>query len=560
MIGLTGRNHALGEVGHSLSNTILLLGISHIVLFVDPPQIHPMGYCCPQPYFRLNVPRFANQVGRLENIHVLKATSTNRTTILKKQHQDTMSTATSTKRTWYRTTFFNISVVSLCAFIAPGLWAAMNGLGGAGAADPHYVNAANSVIFCLQVLVCLIGSAMIAKIGLKWALVLGMVGFPIYASSVYCNIRYNNTWYIMLACVIDGMSSGIFWLTEGAIVLAYPEKHRRGKYLAFWLGSRIVGQMIGGSVTLGVNAGNREKGHISVKIYFIFISIQALGPFVAALLSSPDKVQRSDRSPVSLDLPRSLKTELNIMCKLLCRKEILLLLPMIIQSAFSEAFFSTYNATYFTVRSRALASLVASTCVIIANFMLGFFPDWKRPTVNTRAIVAFVLIYAFELSFYIYAMVVTKEYERRDTPPVLDWADDGFGRGVCVYILMLVGFNLMYEYLYWLIGTVNRSGGDIVRLSAVVRGVESAGQAISYGINSIDQARFPLSGAVAVNLSFFAACIIPSAFAVFRVGIINGVKVYRSQQGENVHVNGGSIEGRVSNSSSHDIQDTHMVK
>ncbi|KAE8344396.1 hypothetical protein BDV24DRAFT_148965 [Aspergillus arachidicola] len=464
-----------------------------------------------------------------------------------------MSTATYTKRTWYRTTFFNISVVSLCAFIAPGLWAAMNGLGGAGTADPHYVNAANAVIFCLQVLVCIFGSAMIATIGLKWALVVGMVGFPIYASSVYCNIRYNNTWYIMLACVIDGISSGVFWLTEGAIILAYPEKHRRGKYLAFWLGSRIVGQMIGGSVTLGVNAGNREKGHISVKTYFIFISIQALGPFVAALLSSPDRVQRSDKSPVSLDLPRSLKAELNIMWKLLCRKEILLLLPMIFQSVFSEAFFSTYNATYFTVRSRALASLVASTCVIIANFMLGFFLDWKRPTLNTRAIVAFVLIYAFELSLYIYAMIATKEYERRDTPPVLDWADDGFGRGVCVYILMLVGFNLMYDYLYWLIGTVNRSGGDIVRLSAVVRGVESAGQAISYGINSIDQTRFPLSGAVAVNLSFFAACIIPSALVVFKVGIINGVKVYRIQQDEDVHVDGGRVEGRGSDSSCHDI-------
>ncbi|KAE8422533.1 major facilitator superfamily domain-containing protein [Aspergillus pseudocaelatus] len=471
-----------------------------------------------------------------------------------------MNTSTYTTRTWYRTTFFNISVVSLCAFIAPGLWAAMNGLGGAGAADPHYVNAANAVIFCLQVLVCIFGSAMIAKIGLKWALVLGMVGFPIYASSIYCNIRYNNTWYIMLACVIDGISSGIFWLTEGAIVLSYPEKHRRGKFLAYWLASRIVGQMIGGSVTLGVNAGNREQGHISVKTYFIFISIQALGPFVAALLSSPDKVQRSDQSPVLLDLPRSLRVELNIMWKLVCRKEILLLLPMIFQSVFSEAFFSTYNATYFTVRSRALASLVASTCVIIANFVLGFFLDWRRPTLNTRAIAAFVLIYAFELSLYIYAMIVTKEYERRDTPPVLDWADDGFGRGVCVYILMLVGFNLMYDYLYWLIGTVNRSGGDIVRLSSVVRGVESAGQAISYGINSIDQTRFPLSGAVAVNLSFFALCIIPSAFVVFKVGIINGIKVYRIQQDENVQDDDVRAVARGSDNSSHDIRDALMAK
>ncbi|GAD98575.1 hypothetical protein AOR_1_578194 [Paecilomyces variotii No. 5] len=436
------------------------------------------------------------------------------------------------KRTWYRTTIFNVSIVAICAFIAPGLWAAMNGLGGAGSADPYYVNAANSVIFCLQLLVCIFGSALIAKIGLKWAFVFGMIGFPIYASSVYCNIKYNNTWYIMLACVIDGVSSGIFWLTEGAIVLAYPEKHKRGKYLAFWLASRIVGQMVGGAVTLGVNAGNRHKGHISVQTYLIFISIQALGPFVAALLSSPEKVQRSDQSKVIVNLPRNLKTELVAMWKLLCRKEIILLLPMIFQSVFSEAFFSTYNATYFTVRSRALASLVASSCVIVANFMLGFFLDWRKPTLNARAITAFVLIYSFELSLYIYAMVVTKDYEGRAIRPVFDWTDDGFGQGVCVYILMLVGFNLMYDYLYWLIGTVNRDGGDIIRLSAVIRGVESAGQAISYGINSINQTRFPLSGAVAVNLSFFAACIIPSAFVIFKVGIVDGVKVHDIVQDE----------------------------
>ena len=28
----------------------------------------------------------------------------------------------------------------------------------------------------------------------------------------------------MVACVFLGISSGIFWMTEGAIILAYPEK------------------------------------------------------------------------------------------------------------------------------------------------------------------------------------------------------------------------------------------------------------------------------------------------------------------------------------------------
>lgn len=176
--------------------------------------------------------------------------------------------------------------------------------------------------------------------------------------------------------------------------------------------------MIGGSVPPGVNAGNKEKGHVSVQTYLVFIAIQALGPFVAALLSPPHKVERSDHFKVVVNLPTGLKTELGAMWYLLCRKEILLLLPMILQSVLSEASLSPYNATYFTMRSRALASLVASTCVIVANFALGVF---------------------------------------------LDWADNGFSRSVCVYSLMLVGLNLMYDYLYWLIATVNRNRGDIIR-------------------------------------------------------------------------------------------------
>lgn len=430
------------------------------------------------------------------------------------------------KRIWYHTTIFNVSIVAACAFIAPGLWAAMNGLGGAGAADPYYVNAANSVIFCLQFVICIFGSSLIAKIGLPYAFAFGMTGFPVYAASVYCNIKYGNKWFLMVACVFDGITSGMFWLCEGAIVLAYPEKHRRGRYLAYWLASRIVGQMVGGAVTLGVNSSKGERGHISVQTYLVFISIQSLGPFIAATLSKPEKVQRSDNTRVAIAIPKNLKTELRVMWKLICRKEILLLIPMMFQSVFSEAFFSTYNATYFTVRARALASLVASTCVIFSNFGLGFFLDWRKPTLNTRAVGAFVFIYAFEMSLYIYAMVVTKDFESRDQPPTLDWDDPEFGRGVCVYILMLVGFNLMYDYLYWLVGTINRDGADLIRLSAVIRGVESAGQAISYGINSIEQSSFKLSGAVGVNLSFFAACIIPSAFVIFKTGIINGEKVH----------------------------------
>lgn len=126
------------------------------------------------------------------------------------------------------------------------------------------VNTANSVIFVLQFLVCIFGSWIIARASLKWTFVSGMTCFPVYASALYCHVKFGNKWYLMLACVLDGVFSGLFWLTEGAIVLAYPEKNKRGKYLAYWLASRIIGQAIGGSVALAVNVDGDEKGHISV--------------------------------------------------------------------------------------------------------------------------------------------------------------------------------------------------------------------------------------------------------------------------------------------------------
>lgn len=436
------------------------------------------------------------------------------------------------RRKWYRTTFFNVTIIAACAFIAPGLWAAINGLGAGGGEKPEYVNAANSVVFVLQVVICIFGSSIIARVGLYWAFISGMIGFPIYAAALYCHIKYGNDWFLMVASVIEGVFSGIFWLTEGALILSYPEKHRRGRYLAYWLASRIIGQMIGGAISLGFNASQSQRGHISVNTYLIFISIQALGPFVASALSPPEKVQRADHTYVKVDLPQKLGTELRAMGSLICRKEVLLLTPMIFQSAFPEAFISTYNATYFTVRSRALASLVASTCVIVTNFLLGSFLDWRKLTINSRAIIAFCLIYSFMASLYVYAMIVNKGFERRNERPTYDWLSDGFGRAVCIYIFMLVGLNLMVDYLYWLVGTVNRNGGEIVRLSAIIRGLESAGQAISYGINSLDQDQFSLSGAVTVNLSLFAACLIPSALVIWGVGIVDGKKVHAIVQDE----------------------------
>ena len=54
------------------------------------------------------------------------------------------------KRRWYRTPFFNLTILGLCNFAAPGIWGAMNSLGAGGAARKELVPPI--VLHCLQII------------------------------------------------------------------------------------------------------------------------------------------------------------------------------------------------------------------------------------------------------------------------------------------------------------------------------------------------------------------------------------------------------------------------
>ena len=51
---------------------------------------------------------------------------------------------------WYRSTFYNAVILGICNFCAPGIWGAMNALGGGGEESPWLVDAANALTFCVS--------------------------------------------------------------------------------------------------------------------------------------------------------------------------------------------------------------------------------------------------------------------------------------------------------------------------------------------------------------------------------------------------------------------------
>lgn len=131
-------------------------------------------------------------------------------------------------RIWYRTTLFNAFVIGGVGFIAPGLWNALNSLGAGGGQSPYLVNAANALVFGLMGFLCLFGGPIANTIELKWTLFLGAIGYPVYSAGLYCNNRYGNVWLVLVGATTCGISAGLFWASEGAVALGYPEPGKRG--------------------------------------------------------------------------------------------------------------------------------------------------------------------------------------------------------------------------------------------------------------------------------------------------------------------------------------------
>jgi hypothetical protein len=322
----------------------------------------------------------------------------------------------------------------------------MNSLGAGGEEKPYLINGANALTFCLMVVSCFFSPVLVRAIGIKYSLIFGTLGYAPFAAGLYTNNRFGTEWFVLFGAALCGISAGVFWMAEAAIALSYPEPYNQGKFLGFWLSFRVGGQVLGGAINLGLNAGNNHAGKVSYNVYLAFIALQALGPFVGLLLNRPEKVQRTDGVTVKLAIAGNMRSELAANVKLFFSKNFLLVVPLIAQGVYSEAVMFTFESLWFSVRARALGSFLSGIVAIISGNLLGAFLDRKKISLKRRARIAFVVILGLQGAWWIWATILTTDF--RKNRPTYDWVDKGFGKGFALFLLWVAGFQLNYMYLY----------------------------------------------------------------------------------------------------------------
>jgi hypothetical protein len=78
---------------------------------------------------------------------------------------------------------------------------------------------ADAIVYALFAVVAVLGAAVNNRLGLRYSLALGTVGFPFYGAALYTNSTSPTTWFLFLGSALCGISAGLYFTAEAAIVI-----------------------------------------------------------------------------------------------------------------------------------------------------------------------------------------------------------------------------------------------------------------------------------------------------------------------------------------------------
>ncbi|KIY70580.1 MFS general substrate transporter [Cylindrobasidium torrendii FP15055 ss-10] len=404
---------------------------------------------------------------------------------------------TVSKGSFFRSVQFALFIAGLVTFTAPGMFDAMGNLGAGGAAEPYAVSAANALVYGLMVIFCISGGGLINALGIKWAMVLGTIGYPLYGAGLYTNSYSSLSWFLIFGSAFCGISAGFFWAAEATVYIAYPPPGEKAKYLAQWAFWKNIAPAIGGAVNLGVNANRATAGVISQATYIVFIVIMCLGFPISMLLPAPQNVWRHDGSRIVVAKGnKKVFQEIWEVVKLLKDRKILCLLPAFIFSYFYHSYQSNFLSLYFTVRARAFSSFLSPFGGIASSYIMGYYLDKGKGSARFRGCVVLAVILAAQIGVWTWTTIVQNDFNQ--SKPTLDWTSPGFGRAYgLIFFYTFIG-QATQNYMYWVISHFTASMNGLSRYAGLFRSMEALGQTIAWAIASSSSA----STWVLVGLNF----------------------------------------------------------
>ncbi|PFH48206.1 hypothetical protein AMATHDRAFT_180859 [Amanita thiersii Skay4041] len=384
-------------------------------------------------------------------------------------------------------------MLGFVCFMCPGLFNALNGLGGGGQVDQTTSANANSALYATFAAAAFFAGSINNKLGARLTLLLGSFGYALYVGSYLAlNIHpVTARGFVIAAGAILGICAGLLWTAQGSLMMAYPTEAQKGRFISIFWSIFNLGGVVGAAVALGQNV-HSESNQVNNGTYIGFLILTTIGVAIPMLMVDPEKMIRTDGTKVTIPRQPSWKTEIyGLWVALRTDPMIVLLFPMFLASNWFYTWqFNEYNGVLFDISARSLNNLVYWIAQIIGSIAIGFVLDQKRFRRRLRAFVGVAILMAMVFAVHIWAYFYQKNYTRESlkTTERIHISDAAYVGRIFLYILCGLLDSMWQTTAYWLMGAMSNDPAKLAYFAGFYKSIQSAGAA---GIWRVDAQQKP---------------------------------------------------------------------
>jgi MFS family permease len=395
----------------------------------------------------------------------------------------------------YSDAMIQVVLLGFVCFMTSGMFNALTGVG-APISDVSTSDNANVALYCTFASIGFFGGTICNIIGVRYALMFGGTGYAIYAGSLLCYVRVQNSGFVIFAGAFLGICAAVLWSAQGAILMSYPTEGAKGRaIIVFWVIFNL-GAVIGSLISLG-NSINSQSSTANEGTYIAFIVLMCSGSIIAFFMLPMSKVWKADHTKVIGQKHPNWKEELIALGKLLLsEKRILFLFPMFFASNWFYAYqFNDFNAGRFNLRTRSLNSLLYWLSQMVGALVIGYILDMPWYKRRTRAKIGWVIVFVLGMSIWGGGLAFEKQFTREDVtagpngePPLLapiDYKDGKYIGPMFLYIFYGVYDAVYQSFILWTLGAMSNNPKKTALYAGFYKGIQSAGAAVSWRLDAI---------------------------------------------------------------------------
>ncbi|KAH8831221.1 MFS general substrate transporter [Flagelloscypha sp. PMI_526] len=364
-----------------------------------------------------------------------------------------------------------VCLMGFVCFMCPGLFNALNGLGGGGQFDASTSANSNTAVYATFAVTAFFAGSVNNKLGSKMTLQLGTLGYALYiASFLVFELQGSHTSpFAIAAGAMLGVCAGLLWTAQGSMMLSYPTEQQKGRFIGIFWSIFNLGGVIGAAVAAGLN-WNATAGKVGWGTYTAFLVLTSIGAILPVFMLNPADIVRTDGTKIIAPRHPSWSVELkNLYVALATDPMILLLFPMFFTSNWFYTWqFDDFNGSIFTIRARGLNNVIYWMCQIFGSLSIGILLDSPRLTRRARAFLGWIILLIMVMAVHAWAYHYQRGYTRAsvlDESTKFDIYSPGYVERLWLYIFCAFLDSMWQTTTYWMMGAMSNDPSKLAHFT-----------------------------------------------------------------------------------------------